>query len=73
MAKNVVVIGSQWGDEGKGKIVDWLTDHAQGVVRFQGGHNAGHTLVIGGHLNWPMANRGLTAPVTPTLALEYAF
>ena len=48
MAKNVVVIGSQWGDEGKGKIVDWLTDHAQGVVRFQGGHNAGHTLVIAG-------------------------
>ncbi|MBL8487628.1 MAG: adenylosuccinate synthase [Rhodocyclaceae bacterium] len=48
MAKNVVVIGTQWGDEGKGKIVDWLTDHSQGVVRFQGGHNAGHTLVIGG-------------------------
>lgn len=48
MTKNVVVIGTQWGDEGKGKIVDWLTDHAQGVVRFQGGHNAGHTLVIGG-------------------------
>jgi len=48
MAKNVVVIGTQWGDEGKGKIVDWLTDHAQGVVRFQGGHNAGHTLVIAG-------------------------
>jgi adenylosuccinate synthase len=48
MAKNVVVVGAQWGDEGKGKIVDWLTDHAQGVVRFQGGHNAGHTLVIGG-------------------------
>src|SRR3982750_3052965 len=47
-AKNVVVIGTQWGDEGKGKIVDWLTDHAEGVVRFQGGHNAGHTLVIGG-------------------------
>ncbi|MGZ3183469.1 MAG: adenylosuccinate synthase [Telluria sp.] len=47
-AKNVVVIGTQWGDEGKGKIVDWLTDHAAGVVRFQGGHNAGHTLVIGG-------------------------
>jgi adenylosuccinate synthase len=47
MSKNVVVIGAQWGDEGKGKIVDWLTDHAQGVVRFQGGHNAGHTLVIG--------------------------
>ena len=48
MAKNVIVIGTQWGDEGKGKVVDWLTDHAQGVVRFQGGHNAGHTLVIGG-------------------------
>src|SRR5258707_2362771 len=48
MAKNVVVIGTQWGDEGKSKVVDWLTDHAQGVVRFQGGHNAGHTLVIGG-------------------------
>ncbi|HXS54200.1 MAG TPA: adenylosuccinate synthase [Usitatibacter sp.] len=48
MARNVVVIGTQWGDEGKGKIVDWLTDHAAGVVRFQGGHNAGHTLVIGG-------------------------
>src|ERR1051325_3969488 len=47
MSQNVVVIGTQWGDEGKGKIVDWLTDHAQGVVRFQGGHNAGHTLVIG--------------------------
>jgi len=47
MTKNVVVVGTQWGDEGKGKIVDWLTDHAQGVVRFQGGHNAGHTLVIG--------------------------
>ena len=47
MAKNVVVIGTQWGDEGKGEIVDWLTDHAQGVVRFQGGHNAGHTLVVG--------------------------
>ncbi|ODT74605.1 MAG: adenylosuccinate synthase [Nitrosomonadales bacterium SCN 54-20] len=48
MSKNVVVIGTQWGDEGKGKIVDWLTDQAQGVVRFQGGHNAGHTLVIAG-------------------------
>ena len=47
MAKNVVVIGTQWGDEGKGKIVDWLTDHASAVARFQGGHNAGHTLVIG--------------------------
>jgi adenylosuccinate synthase len=48
MSRNVVVIGTQWGDEGKGKIVDWLTDHAQGVVRFQGGHNAGHTLIVGG-------------------------
>src|SRR5512140_2726803 len=48
MSKNVVVIGTQWGDEGKGKVVDWLTDHAEGVVRFQGGHNAGHTLVIAG-------------------------
>ena len=48
MSKNVVVIGTQWGDEGKGKIVDWMTDHAGGVVRFQGGHNAGHTLVIDG-------------------------
>ena len=46
--RNVVVIGTQWGDEGKGKIVDWMTDHAHGVVRFQGGHNAGHTLVIAG-------------------------
>lgn len=49
MAKNLVVVGSQWGDEGKGKIVDLLTDLAQAVVRFQGGHNAGHTLVINGH------------------------
>ena len=48
MGKNVVVIGAQWGDEGKGKIVDWLTESAQGVVRFHGGHNAGHTLVTGG-------------------------
>lgn len=45
---NVVVIGSQWGDEGKGKIVDWLCERADVVVRFQGGHNAGHTLVIDG-------------------------
>ena len=48
MGKNVVVIGTQWGDEGKGKIVDLLTDRASAVVRFQGGHNAGHTLVIEG-------------------------
>ena len=46
--KNVVVVGSQWGDEGKGKIVDWLSSEADIVIRFQGGHNAGHTLVIDG-------------------------
>ena len=46
---NVVVIGTQWGDEGKGKIIDWLSESTQGVVRFQGGHNAGHTLIINGH------------------------
>ena len=46
--KNVVVVGTQWGDEGKGKIVDWLSDQADVIVRFQGGHNAGHTLVIDG-------------------------
>src|SRR5919109_3884818 len=44
---NVVVVGAQWGDEGKGKLVDWLSEQADVVVRFQGGHNAGHTLVIG--------------------------
>ena len=48
MGRNVVVIGTQWGDEGKGKIVDLLTDQVEAVVRFQGGHNAGHTLVIDG-------------------------
>ena len=48
MGKSVVVIGAQWGDEGKGKIVDLLTDKVEAVVRFQGGHNAGHTLVING-------------------------
>lgn len=48
MGKNVVVLGSQWGDEGKGKIVDLLTEKASAVARFQGGHNAGHTLVVGG-------------------------
>src|SRR4051794_4671616 len=45
---NVTVVGAQWGDEGKGKIVDWLSERADIVVRFQGGHNAGHTLVIDG-------------------------
>ncbi|MDN3988433.1 adenylosuccinate synthase [Zwartia vadi] len=48
MSKNIVVIGTQWGDEGKGKIVDWLAESAKGVVRFQGGHNAGHTLWVNG-------------------------
>jgi adenylosuccinate synthase len=48
MAKNVVVVGTQWGDEGKGKMVDWLTENVDGVVRFQGGHNAGHSLVVNG-------------------------
>ena len=46
--KNIVVVGTQWGDEGKGKIVDWLSSEADVVVRFQGGHNAGHTLVVDG-------------------------
>ena len=45
---NVIVVGSQWGDEGKGKIVDWLSERADVIVRYQGGHNAGHTLVIDG-------------------------
>ncbi|MFW6325822.1 MAG: adenylosuccinate synthetase, partial [Desulfovermiculus sp.] len=49
MAENVVVVGAQWGDEGKGKIVDLLTENAQVIVRFQGGNNAGHTLVVKGH------------------------
>jgi adenylosuccinate synthase len=48
LGKNVIIVGAQWGDEGKGKIVDLLTDRATAVVRFQGGHNAGHTLLIGG-------------------------
>lgn len=48
MTKNIVVVGTQWGDEGKGKIVDWLTENMAAVVRFQGGHNAGHTLVVDG-------------------------
>src|SRR6516164_6213211 len=48
MGKSVVILGAQWGDEGKGKIVDLLTERVSAVARFQGGHNAGHTLVIGG-------------------------
>src|SRR6202035_4569862 len=49
VGKFVVIIGTQWGDEGKGKVVDLLTERAAAVARFQGGHNAGHTLVIDGH------------------------
>ena len=49
MARNVVVVGAQWGDEGKGKIVDWLTSRVYGVVRFNGGNNAGHTIVVNGN------------------------
>ena len=48
MVRNIAVIGTHWGDEGKGKIVDLLTDQVGAVARFQGGHNAGHTLVVGG-------------------------
>ena len=48
MGRNVVVIGTHWGDEGKGKVVDLLTENVGAVARFQGGHNAGHTLVVGG-------------------------
>ncbi len=51
---NVIILGSQWGDEGKGKIVDWLSERADMVVRFQGGHNAGHTLVIDGKTLKPL-------------------
>lgn len=51
MGKSVVILGSQWGDEGKGKIVDMLMEQAEIAVRFQGGHNAGHTLVIDGQKN----------------------
>ena len=49
MTQNVVVLGTQWGDEGKGKIVDLLAERAKYVVRYQGGHNAGHTLVVNGN------------------------
>ncbi|MFN3234588.1 MAG: adenylosuccinate synthase [Gammaproteobacteria bacterium] len=48
MNKNIIILGSQWGDEGKGKLIDWLTENVSAVVRFQGGHNAGHTLVVNG-------------------------
>ena len=53
MGKSVVVLGAQWGDEGKGKIVDLLTDRVKYVVRYQGGHNAGHTLIINGEKTLP--------------------
>ena len=66
MSKNVVVIGTQWGDEGKGKVVDWLTDHADAVVRFQGGHNAGHTLIVGGRKTvLRLIPSGIMRPETP--------
>jgi len=52
MNNSIVVLGTQWGDEGKGKIVDLLSHDADAVVRFQGGHNAGHTLVINGDRQW---------------------
>ena len=61
---NVTVIGAQWGDEGKGKIVDWLASRADMVVRFQGGHNAGHTLVVGGQTyKLKFGHRGGNHPV----------
>lgn len=66
--RNVVVVGTQWGDEGKGKLVDWLTESASGVVRFHGGHNAGHTLVINGVkprcTSSPAASCALKPPAT---------
>ena len=57
---NLVIVGTQWGDEGKGKIVDLLASSADAVVRFQGGHNAGHTLVIKKHLNYHYYQVGLS-------------
>ena len=64
MSRNIVVLGTQWGDEGKGKIVDLLTDRADAVVRFQGGHNAGHTLVIDGEKTVPVSYTHLRAHET---------
>jgi adenylosuccinate synthase len=65
---NVTVIGAQWGDEGKGKIVDWLASRADVVVRFQGGHNAGHTLVVGPgtSVRRSPSCRGRVSPSIPT-------
>ena len=65
---NVVVVGSQWGDEGKGKIVDWLSERADVIVRFQGGHNAGHTLVINGvSYKLSLLPSGVVRPGKPAL------
>ena len=64
---DVAVIGAQWGDEGKGKLVDWLSARAEVVVRFQGGHNAGHTLVNGA------VNYECVASIMPTLKWLYVF
>ncbi len=67
MGQSVVVLGAQWGDEGKGKIVDLLTQDIGAVVRFQGGHNAGHTLVIGGKKTiLPLPSSPHCAPRTTT-------
>ena len=63
---NVAVVGAQWGDEGKGKIVDWLSERADVVVRFQGGHNAGHTLVVDG-ITYKLSL--LPSGVVPALAI----
>ena len=68
---NVAVVGAQWGDEGKGKLVDWLSERADVVVRFQGGHNAGHTLVIDG-VTYKLSllpSSPHWAPTTATLAI----
>ena len=67
MGKHVVVVGTQWGDEGKGKIVDLLTQDAQVVVRYQGGHNAGHTLKINGGIT----NQNLISRVRFILRVKY--
>ena len=64
--RNVVVVGTQWGDEGKGKLVDWLTETATGVVRFQGGHNAGHTVVM-----TTATNRVLTELTAQELSIDH--
>ena len=71
---NVTVVGCQWGDEGKGKIVDWLSDKAEIVVRFQGGHNAGHTLVIDGNVfKLSLLPSGIVRKNTTVLILIFIF